>query len=201
MAGIINAGKERQYKRYLVKLMKFLDNDDTYDRNSTFSRERLLQITPEDLMRKFNLDVWGVENPPTDHDITPQKRCHSIKAAKRAISYYMPNNMMVWNEETRSGNPTRSRPVNDLVRLLTQLETRGMGARSHVRRAFNDGDFRLLRGLLQKEEDVRIKYGIPAFNNLQYHMIARMDDTANIKMMNLKHHPNFDFTLKAAFPT
>ena len=31
MAAIINAGKERQYKGYLVKLMKFLDNDDSYE--------------------------------------------------------------------------------------------------------------------------------------------------------------------------
>jgi len=43
-----------------------------------------------------------VQNPPADHDITPRRQCHSIKAAKRAISYYMPNNMMVWNVKTQS---------------------------------------------------------------------------------------------------
>ena len=83
--------------------MRFLDNDDTYNKDTHFTRARLLQITPEDIMRKFNLDVFGVENPPSNHSITPKRRCHTIKAAKRALSYYMSNNMMVWNKETRSG--------------------------------------------------------------------------------------------------
>ena len=196
MASLVNAAKERQYKPQLVSLMKFLDGRTDYDRNSVFARNRLLQITPEDLLRKFNNDVWGTPNPPANHDITPLKRCSTIKGAKKAISYYMPNNMMVWNEERRSGNPTRSRLVNDLIQLLLRLETRRQGARSQVRRAFNDGDFRQLRRMLKEDtEDIK-KFGIPAFNNMQFHLIARIDDTANMKMQNLKQHPNFDFALK-----
>jgi len=40
------------------------------------------------------------------------------------------------------------------------------------------------------------KFGIPALNNLQYHLIAKIDDTTQIKMENVKAHPTFDFCVK-----
>ena len=118
MAMQSNATKELQCKPHLVSLMKFLDGVTTCDHSSSFTREQLLEITPEDIVRKFNKDVFGVEEPPPNHNITPKRRCQTIKAVKWALSCHMPNKMIVWNEETWSANPTRSGPIKDLMQLL-----------------------------------------------------------------------------------
>ena len=94
MASLVNADKERQYRPHLVSLMKYLDGRTNYTRDTMFSCARLLQITPEDILWKFNHDVFGVAEPPAcaNHNIVPKRRCHTIKAPKRALLYYMPNN-------------------------------------------------------------------------------------------------------------
>ena len=45
-----------KYHRYLVDLMGFLDNKD-----SVFSKERLCEVVPDDVMNCMKLRTFGVE--------------------------------------------------------------------------------------------------------------------------------------------
>ena len=37
---------------------------------------------------------------------------------KKALSYYMPNKLFGWNAISKTGNPTRSIPVNELIKRV-----------------------------------------------------------------------------------
>ena len=47
------------------------------------------------------------------------------------------------------------------------------------------------------EHDLLRKYLIPSFTKFQFHLIARIDDTAQALVSNLLPNANNDFTLKA----
>jgi hypothetical protein len=108
----------------------------------------------------------------------------------------MPNRLMVWNEISGVGNPTRSIALNDLIKYVKKKEVRGQGAPSKARRSIKDAEFRRVVELLKGEEGITKKYGIPAMMAFQFHMIARIDCSTQVKMANLCPHDNFMFCLK-----
>jgi hypothetical protein len=70
--------------------------------------------------------AFGTANPGAD-DSPTGCRSSTIEVAKKAISYYMLNQLMPWNSQTRTGNPTRSTKVNDLIKLIKKKEVRKEG--------------------------------------------------------------------------
>jgi len=51
----------------------------------------------------------------------------SLESYKKNISYYMPNKLLGWNVETKTGNPTRSVPVNQLIRKVKKMKYESEG--------------------------------------------------------------------------
>ena len=113
---------QQQYKPSLTGMMSFKDGINylpTYD----FSKLELAKVVPEDIVRWMCLKVYGTPDPT--HDANPTLgRSTSIAYAKKAISYFMPNKLMQWNEMTDPpvGNPTKSAAVNDLIKLVKMKE-------------------------------------------------------------------------------
>ena len=183
----------RNYKPYLIRLMNHADNTQ-YVPQHEFSEERLAQLTPDHVLRFMNKETFGVEHP-TD-DAPPQIRSSSLKYMKKAISAFMVNKMMVWNEIANVGNPTRSTKINDLIKRVKKAEVRQVGAPSRAARPLTlDEDKRSLSSLQMKEDDI-CKYGLIASNAFQFHYIARIDDTTQVKVNNIAHNPQHPFTLK-----
>ena len=116
---------EAKYKGVLIELMSYLHNT-TYPRGHQFCRDDLSHLTPSDLMRWMNKKVYGVEEPLLD--ARPAVRAGTIGFWKKAISYFMPNRLLQWNEISNVGNPTKSAEVNDLVKRVTKKEARKEGA-------------------------------------------------------------------------
>jgi len=88
-----------------------------------FTEGRLIAITPEDIVRYFNHRSYGTETPsPEDHPT--HGRVHSLYAWKKALSYFMPNKNMEWNEIYRAGNPTKSVQVNEMIKIVKRFEVR-----------------------------------------------------------------------------
>ena len=56
---------EAKYKGVLIELMSFLLNT-TYPRGHQFCRDGLSNLTPSDLTRWMNKNVYGVEEPSLD---------------------------------------------------------------------------------------------------------------------------------------
>jgi hypothetical protein len=185
------------YQSVLVRLMSFLDGVE-YNVNQNFTQEQLGGLTPNKLMLWFNDATYGMSEPPTGHDVNPLVRSQTLKYWKKALSSFMPNRLMPWNEITGVGNPTRSKALNDLIKSVKKKEVRGQGAPSQARRSIKDAEFRRVVELLKDEEEDSIikKYGIPAMMAFQFHMIARIDCSTQVLISNLRPHEHFTFCLK-----
>ena len=182
-----------EYRPVLRDFMNYIDNT-THDITHQYTTERLSQLTPADLMRYFNHRTFGTETP-TDQD-KPRIRSNTIFFWKKALSAYMPNRLMAWNELSNVGNPTRSSALNEFVKRIKKAEVRGVGAKSRARRALTNVEFREIMRLSRQGKNIIWKYGVPAQMTYQFHLIARLDDTMHVERENLDIHPSFDFALK-----
>ena len=194
-----DTAKENNYKAYLVRLMNFVDEPDPPYTNATeFSVEHLSNVTAKDFMRHVNFRVYGVAEPPPGHTFAPMQRTSTVEYMKKAISFYMPNRLMQWNELSLVGNPTKCTEIGDFIRVLKTKETRGQGRPSCARASVSASEFENMHTILRNEgKDIRSKYGYRAFLNIQNHFIARLDDTAKMFSENIKTSVDFDFILKA----
>ncbi len=91
----------------------------------------------EQLMSVTNIDVyWYLANkaygtPEPSHDNLLEKcRSTTIKYHKKAISLYMPQRNMVWDEVQKEGNPSNSQAINNPIKQIERHEVRGMGVAS-----------------------------------------------------------------------
>jgi hypothetical protein len=126
--------ENNDYKPYLVKMMNYLDDPDPpYTNKTVFSVEQLSAVTADDFIRHVNIKVYGVAEPPADHTFAPQHRTSTVEYMKKAISSYMPNRLMPWNEISLVGNPTRCTKIVDFLKKLRMKETRGQGQPSSAR--------------------------------------------------------------------
>ena len=177
------------YQATLVALLSYLDNV-AYDKDQVFSQERLAQITPADILRWMNVKCFGVQNPPLDANPIGC-RSTSIMYWKKAISHFMPNRLMVWNELSNQGNPTRSTEINDLIKRVKKKEVRRQGRASQARRSMESREYNHTVTVLHNKENIICRYGIPALMAFQFSMISRVDCAAQFFVQNLEGHNDF----------
>lgn len=176
--------------------MSYLDGVD-YEDDTQFTLEQLGALTDTMVMRWFNFRTFGTPNPPIGHNMNPDVRSSTILYWKKAISFFMPNKLVAWNQLTNSGNPTRSIALNALVKYVKKKEVRNEGAPSKARRSLTMDEFlRVIEILKEEGQNVVWKYGIPAMMAFQLQMLARIDCTTQTERQNLKQHDRFDFLLK-----
>jgi hypothetical protein len=108
------------YQPVLIKMMSFLDEVE-YEADKQFTLAELGELTPDRLMEWFNFMAFGVANPPHGHDMNPVLRSSTISYRKKAISSFMPNRLMTWNEISLVGNPTKSVKLNDLISYFSSI--------------------------------------------------------------------------------
>ena len=89
--------------------------------------------------------AYRKEDP--DQDDSPILRASSVAYWKKAISYFF-NTTLKWNEEAQIGNPTQSKKINNLIKVIKKKETRGSGAESQEDLPFTDKEFRQLLELM-----------------------------------------------------
>ena len=85
--------------------MSFLDEAE-YDDDENFTTQQLGELTPEKIMKFFNKETFNVAEAPDGHDMLPLIRSNTLKYWKKAISSFMPNCLMAWNELSQVENPT-----------------------------------------------------------------------------------------------
>ena len=103
---------------------------------------------------------------------------------------------MGYNEETLSGNPTKAPVVNQLIKDVQRHEVRAEGAPSQARRDITIPEFRKIIGICEEEQSFQTKVRLPCIFKLQVHLIARIDDSCNIFIEELRAHPLFAFALR-----
>ena len=107
------------YKATLIQMMSFLDNAE-HDKDHQFTSAQLGTLTAATLMKWFNHETFEVAEPPKGHNLAPLVQSNTIKFWKKAVSFYMPNQLMQWNEISSTGNPTRSAALTALIILSQQ---------------------------------------------------------------------------------
>ncbi len=175
--------------------MCFLDDTD-YDRDHVFPEEQLHHIRPWDILRWFNLKVYGTEEPAADTE--PQVRSNSVLCWKKMLSYFMPNNHHPWNDITEQGNPTRARDILKLIRAIKKSEARHQGVASQARRPLMETEYRRALVIARTKNDHLVRFGVPALLSIQTALIGRVDDVTQWKKENFKAHNTFPtFAAKA----
>jgi hypothetical protein len=105
-----------------------------YARDTGFAPERLASITGEEVLQWLNLCCF--DNPTPPKDANPVKfRSNTVAYAKKAISPFLPNRNIPWNELTLTGNPTQYYKITDMIKSVLAKEVWGQGRKSQARRA------------------------------------------------------------------
>jgi hypothetical protein len=184
-----------RYKAYLCEFMAFFrQRAQAYPTDHNFERDELLAIRPKDLEKWMCKKVYGVEEPgPNDHPT--MGRANSLMFYKKALSYFMPNKRLGWNEVTETGNPTRSADVNDRIKRVRKEEVRKTGKKSSARRRLHHNEWVQTLRILERSDDRKKRFLTPCVMKVQYNMIGRLDDAMELEMEDI--HPNlqFPFTL------
>jgi hypothetical protein len=108
--------------------MSFLDKRE-YNEATAFSQEQLAAVTDIDVYRYLANKAYGT--PEHGQDNLPHKCCSStIKYHKKAISQYMPQQNMVWDDVQKEGNSTKSQAILGLIKEIERHEVRGTGVAS-----------------------------------------------------------------------
>jgi hypothetical protein len=184
-------------QQYISELMSFVHNrsDEPYPRNKTFSKEELLALRPSDIVRYLRLKAYNDPEPPTERSRPTEHRSGSLKKAKMGISWFMPNKGVPWLEG-RGGNPTRHSSVNEVIKRIEALETRGLGASSNDKQAYNNAEFYKVLEIFRCSEDFNNRYKFPMMTIWGSHLIHRLDDTCHFKVMAPHGNSDFPFALK-----
>jgi hypothetical protein len=104
---------------------------------------------------------------------------------------------MPWNFETQTGNPTKSREVNDVIRAVRKKEVRHQGRASNARRHFELSELTdILEICHNAGEDDPKRYWLACYLKFQFHMIARNDDISHVYAESIMPNLQHPFTLK-----
>ena len=178
--------------------MNFVNSTNHQD-DYNFSDEELYTLKPSQIKQYFCLIAYGTEDPNLDTDFPTICRSSNLEFAKKAISSFMPNRNMPWNQQSSQGNPTRSSELNDLIKIVKKREVRKQGKASCARRAMEISEFRQLinENRFPRNDGYTHKYALAAYFIFQFHMVARVDDVMHFKCDDLTPHLEFEFALKS----
>ena len=123
----------KRYRAILVACYNHAFNTN-HPKSYQFTNDELLQLKPLAVYAYLAEKAYGTSTP-TDADVPTNGRSNTIAFAKKAISFFMPNRLMVWNADTEQGNPTRSSLVNNLIKRVKKQEVWKQGKELHAHRA------------------------------------------------------------------
>ena len=153
-----------------------------------FCEVELANITATDVERYLRLKAYGVAEIHTTLERPTLCRSNTLEVYKKAISYFIPNRIPHWDPISKIGNPTKSVDVNQVIKDVRKHEVRTEGAQSRVKRDLSRPEFLKAINLFCDRNNFVNKYRNTCMMKLQYHLIARSDDIAHIKLRDLEPH-------------
>ena len=114
------------YHPYIVKFARTLFPNQFINSTSRFRPSSFAGVTPH-LVRNYICNQTYGKEVLTATDYPIHWRSSTAEQAKKAISFYMPQSQPSWNPATNSGNPTKSKDVNDLIKRIKKDEVRKLG--------------------------------------------------------------------------
>jgi hypothetical protein len=193
--------RNEKYEHHLCHFMGFVHGRSSrYPKGTTFTRSQLLELQPRHVHDWLAKKAFGkVEYSVANGDRPTSARASHLEQLKKGVSFFMVNHNPAWCNN--QGNPTKDNSLRKLIDEVKLLEVRGEGSKPRAKRALTLTEFRkqlemLRRHGVEKDCDYNFLVKYPAMCLWQYHLIGRVDDTANFGMSNPKGHDKFDFALK-----
>jgi hypothetical protein len=90
------------------------------------------------------------------------------------------------------GNPTKGLEVNGLIKLVKKKEIRKKVSLPMARRSMTKKEYRMLERIFKlqsppsKTLEIIWKFGMPTFLNYQFHLIAKIYDTTQVTINNIR---------------
>ncbi|CAB9530973.1 hypothetical protein SEMRO_3152_G344510.1 [Seminavis robusta] len=129
----------RDYHRLFVKFMSWLHKR-TYTKAARFQPSALAGIQPHHVADYLKWRAYGTTDVDfKDLEQNPTCRSSTLEQDKKAISFYMPIKGATWNGT--SGNPTKSDPVNEVVKEVKKAETQHRGKKSCATRDLTETEY------------------------------------------------------------
>ena len=132
----------KRYSQIFQKFLAFMQHHFTVEavQSRIIPESILLEVTPEDIARYFNMKVYGKMYPGVS-DFPTFCRSSTLTVYKKAISFFSPRCGMQWDNVARTGNTTRSDQVNKVVKMVKKHEVRHQGVDSKARRPIEWREF------------------------------------------------------------
>ena len=182
-----------EYLPYIVSLMNFFHSPiPKFTKQTEFTRSQLLAINPTVIKRWLSIEAYGKEEYDPDVDEPKSKRANSLKFAKKAVSYFMPNKPK-WMKHV--GNPTKHEFVTKVINDVLKAEARQRGKETQTKRPLKVKEFEKTFEIFQKSNNWADQILYPTMCLWQYTLIGRNDDVCHFKVNNPKGYPSFDFAL------
>lgn len=122
----------KQLQRYYTVLRDFMAHfhkkDEIYPPNHEFTQDELSAVSPQDVVNWMNMKLYNTEDP-NEEDRPLSGSHHTLDYYKKSISYFMPKKDISWDPAEKSGNPTRSNELNNLIKKIRDFETEIGGAK------------------------------------------------------------------------
>ncbi|KNC85891.1 hypothetical protein SARC_01929 [Sphaeroforma arctica JP610] len=112
------------YTNIMREFLKWYNKEHNWDQYEDFhkiDKSLFKDITPEKLVTYMKILAYGIPNPGPE-DIPTGQGETGLLFVKRAISYFLPDANKDWDADTRTGNPARAKPVDQLIRVAGMNE-------------------------------------------------------------------------------
>ena len=150
-------------------------------------------MTPMDVTRWLCVKCYGTEEPgPEDRPINC--RSTSLEVYKKSVSWYMVNRIACWDRIHKSGNPTKSVEVNDLIKQVKREEVRKRGKPPSTKRALTQAEFQAILVYFFEQNDFQHRYRYSCMLLYQYYLIARCDDVGHFLIRDVHGHSDPRFS-------
>ncbi len=142
------------------------------------------RVNCEHVRRMMSCAGWilrqlaGIPDPPIDAN--PMfARSNTLAFWKKALSFFMPDRLVLWVSGHNEGNPMRS------------VEVQKQGALLKAKHPLTEAEFWKIQKILQNhnKNNVIWRFGLYSLTNLMFHMVAGIDDTtAQVYIENIQVH-------------
>ena len=108
----------------------------------------------------------------------------------------MPNKLLGWNVGSKSGNPTKSVIVNNVMNKVKEIEVRKYEKETEARGPLTIDEFKFTLKKLKDGGDFVWRYALPALCRFQFHLITCIDNTCQFMLNELMFHDLLPFGLR-----
>ena len=159
--------------------------DNLFEKEHVWTNDEMFAIMPDLIVGYCKVRAYG----DADADIETSRptfcRWETLQAVKKGISFFHPEKDTDWNIRNKTGNPTRSVVVRNLMKKVNDHEIAGNGATSKERGPFVEDEFEQTIHMLEANNNFEERLFSSSIFRTQYNLGGRVDDISKQKCVNI----------------